>query len=877
MADNEVNVNIRGDARQFIKATKEATAAANEMGSKTQEAMGAANKAADKLSSEIQQVGAAADQAAPKVAKLGSEAAKTGTQAANSSSAWGSLRTATTAYLASIVTNPLAQVGAALVAINRAIGEVTSSERAAAALMGAFASDQNITNLERTNSLIGQLSSRSSFFGDDAITDGAAVLKNLGATQRQIESLLPAATDLAAVYGTSVTEAARKLANGIIGDTKALRDFGINLKSGATTAERYAAILERQGRAAEELTLLDDGLSGAMGRLGKATNDAFGQAGSSFQNFLSGGLTVLTKMIQAIALIPPAIELVANSIVGIIGDVTIQLEGVREAFFNLFTGKGFNAPNADRFFDAWRKQTAQTMDKASGELGKRWMALTGQDISKPVSIKVPETNTGLIAPPKELKEAKAPPIPPTLTEQALSLAKVKEAFGVAPASAITEAATEIIRSIGLYNPKNLTGFTSQSVLQANQGRQFTTDEMNLLGLLQGGLLETQQSTNQAIVEGMIATANEIADPIARLESLIRASDIGIGFAKAEQGMAFTGPQKEAANQQVQEELNKRKQLGIELVKAQADRNAQFITAFTNAMQQFLQQFGDQIGRTIAGAGGAVKSSDAIRGVGGLASNVLGIAGSLMGPGALIGGAPAVAVLGTVGVAIAGLTSIFSGFLDGQEEQRNLLQNQKDIQYDSYDQLKQLNENMKASGISAKEALGLITPQQAKLQRIIESGLGQGQIGWSSLGQVVKKSMGGPGTEGFDKLKGLVTDYFTGPGQGGELPMRRLLSGALGVSEGDLGNYVGGTAEQTKLTGQILDFFAQMENFFKQQAQDQIDQEMKALGSTPRNPVYIWDITPQEERFTFQPRESFFRAAATRQFGRNEIVPASAMS
>lgn len=868
MADNELNVNIRGDARQFIKATKDATNAANQMGSDTKEAFQDASKAANKLANEIEQVGNEATQATSKVSALGNETAKTGQHATNTVSAWNSLRTATTAYLASIVTNPLAQVGALLVGVSRAIGEVTSAERAAASLMGAFASDANVANLEKTNELIGKLADRSSFFGPDAVSEGASLLKNLGATQSQIEALLPAATDLAAVYGTTVADASRKLANGIIGDTKALRDFGINIKSNATTAERYAAILDRQGRAAKELTMLDNGLSGAMARLGEATNDAFGQAGSSFQNFLSGGLTVLTKMIQAIALVPPAIELVANSIVGIIGDVTIQLDGVRESFFNLFTGKGFKAPNADRLFDAWRKQTGETMDKAFGELSGRWRALTGQDLGKPVSIKTPETNKGLIAPPKEQKPGPEAKAPPTLTEQALSLAKVKEAFGMFPADALVEAAQEILTAAGLISKAG--AFGPNAVVEMNQGRQFSTDEINLIGLLAQGRITSREASVKDTIQPMIDAANALEDPIARIEGLIAASNESIRYARiGVEKFAFTGEQKQAANEQLQEELKKKKALEVDLGKAEFARNSAFVNAFNSVLQSFLGAFSEQIGRSLAGGAEGMTGGQTARAIGGVAAAGAGIAAGLVSAGAAVavGGItlPLAGLIAGTGVLIGGISTLIGGFLDQQDDNAKYLQ--------------ELVDQGKQSLVNAKLMLGTLDKNEARFQQAL-----------SPLVQEAAATKGPLGT-----AEGKIISWFGTYGDQQARNQLKVLSGWISSGKNDLGQPVSkkevfdllntnlglglkGTPQEIEgVINTILKMFTGVEGYYRGSEQQQLDEAMAALGSTPRNPVYIWDVTPQEERFTFQPRESFFRAAATRQFGRNELVTASAMS
>jgi hypothetical protein len=58
-------------------------------------------------------------------------------------------------------------------------------------------------------------------------------------------------------------------------------------------------------------------------------------------------------------------------------------------------------------------------------------------------------------------------------------------------------------------------------------------------------------------------------------------------------------------------------------------------------------------------------------------------------------------------------------------------------------------------------------------------------------------------------------------------------------------------------------------------EDARQNELKQLGSMPKNPVYVYDVTPADERFSFAPREAFFRASSTRQVGTN-VTPAYQM-
>jgi hypothetical protein len=700
--------------------------------------------------------------------------------------------------------------------------DVIDDERALIALQANFG-----TEFGRMKEAIDELAGAQPFIPDDQLANAATLLKTFGATQDQIESLLPAATALAIVYGKDIGEVAGSLARGLVGDTRSLKEFGIVLDGSADAGTRYTAILQHAQIATKQLGMFSrstgsamDGASLSVAKMNKAADDFNAAWGYAFAGPSKAINTFLEKLMDLGSLI-----LTLGPVIGSFGRNAEAVQRLSDAFKNLTQGRGNK-------IELKIPEVKQLPGKLPGKItpGGR---VSGGGTRVQVGGRELTTTTGLVpttAPPK-------PPAPPKAPEEFDWLkvfrdkVAVKNLFGMGGSQATAAAWSETLAAGAKAGAKQTgLGFFSAraEAIGGNLGDLRKTAEM-----LMGGDLESQLAN--------FPTA--------------------LAIASQERATAQTAQQRDSAEEYIkklkeanQENLDKKKKADDDAAKAIND-------GLTNALNDFIQAFADQIGRMLAG-GGPMSAGSAVRGLGGVATQVLGAFG-----------------LGAFAPLATGLTTLLGGFFDQSDVNKELLQQSNDIQYDMYEKLAQIAVNTKTAPIGAKEALGLITPGQARIQAAlgtfgampIAAGatLGAGEI-IRGLGPIT-----GAGSSGFQKLEAAVTDFLTGPGQGGDLPMRRLLSTLLNVPMEGLGYRVGDTGAQQELTNAILELFTGLKGMFKDEEQQKLDAELARIGSTPRNPVYVYDVTPADQRFTFQPREAFFRASA-RQAGSN-VTPGAAIS
>lgn len=856
MADESISVKIDGDARGFIKASAEVAKAAEKMADTAEAAMGDAAKAANNLEVEIKQIGDEAGKAAPKVESLNKSQANLATNTNSASVSFKSLQQASTAAFAALLANPLAQVATAIGLITRAIGEASESEREAAAIFAAFGTDT--AGLEKTTRLVKELADSTGLFDEGNIAAGAAALKELGATQGQIEALLPAATNLAAVYGTTIPDAVKRLAGGIVGSTEGLRNFGINVKNNSTTAERYTAILERNARATEETKRLSEGLTGAMSRLGIATEEAFGSFGENFGPALSLAIDGITKLLQAIALVPPAVMLAAESIVNLSGNIGIAMGAIGEKLENFFSGKGFKSPRTDMFWAAWRKQGDETFGKTFKDFQARLSALLGGPTGRVIGATMPDTRTGLIKPPGEPPEAPAAATPKTLLQQAQEMAKVSSLFGIRPDKAMRDAIMQMMASSGLYRmPANVSSVTAGGVRAAIGTGAITTEQMELLGALAD--LDVGLFNNAA--DRLSKISDQFPDSLIGLQKQLSLMPARLKLAEDQIANAQTGQQLADAEQNRNRLLSDQKSMQDRYKNLQDS----FVGKFGDLLANFLQQFASTIGASLAGGQGPSGGTIA-RGVAGFASGALGIASA-----ASLGAAPL--DLGIISIplsaALAGLAAgvkvigdVFGGFLDQQDA--------------NSEYLKTLVEQGKQAAVDARLLLGAITQEEASFIKVLEPLRNQAMKEGGQLGGAQGKLIGQFGTFGDPEARkqlGIIAQWITGAGtsQARRTEIFNLLNQNVGL---------GLEANQKNIDSvlnMMLQLFSSVEGFARNSEQMRQDEEkrkndevLRAIGSTPRNPVYVYDVTPKEEQFTFAPREAFFRAASMRQLGYNDV-------
>jgi len=179
--------------------------------------------------------------------------------------------------------------------------EVIDAERVASKLIAVFDGAEGAA--ARLTAQAEALAGSTVFFDDDAIKSAAAALRAFDLTEQEIAKLLPAAVNLATVFGTDLDTAANKLALGLNGSTRGLREFGIVAKEGADRGEIMAQILERGEKAAKGAADAQGGLRGATEGLKKAQgefNQALGSllAGpqSAFLQFLTDATNGATNL-----------------------------------------------------------------------------------------------------------------------------------------------------------------------------------------------------------------------------------------------------------------------------------------------------------------------------------------------------------------------------------------------------------------------------------------------------------------------------------------------------------------------------------------------------------------------------------------------------
>ena len=191
------------------------------------------------------------------------------------------------------------QAAAAVQAMN---AEVIDAERVASKLIAVFDGAEGAA--ARLTAQAEALAGSTVFFDDDAIKSAAAALRAFDLTEQEISRLLPAAVNLATVFGTDLDSAAQKLALGLNGSTRGLREFGIVVKEGSDRSDVFAQILERGEKAAKGAADAQGGLRGATEGLKKAQgefNQAIGNLLAGPQSALLNFLTDATNRATGLA------------------------------------------------------------------------------------------------------------------------------------------------------------------------------------------------------------------------------------------------------------------------------------------------------------------------------------------------------------------------------------------------------------------------------------------------------------------------------------------------------------------------------------------------------------------------------------------------
>jgi hypothetical protein len=764
-----------------------------------------------------------------------------------------------------------AAIGAATVAIiamKSNFKDVIEDERSLIALQANFTKSNGelSDSYAAISKQIDNLASAQPFVDDGQLRASAALLKSLGATEEQISGLLPAATALSIIYGKDLGETTQQLANGIVGSTKGLREFGIVLDGNATDTERYNAIMEKARLANEQLAMFNRDTASAMDGASLSQQGltmALVKFGEQWGYSMAGPVKIINVILQKIT------EL---------GTLLLATGPVVGAFFQSFTDfKNFNKIMAEplsRLEEARKALATEPVRNIK-------LNIPGVPDSKkgltPDGKEPPGKEPPGLKPPKPTPPPKPAPAPKPEFDFLSEFNKrvsIKNLYGVSGLGAMQDALAETDKAAKAAGAKG-TATGRREALGRIAGEKI--GELGKLRLDQDriGLMQ---------------------DPMERLKATIDSFPFEMQRANEQLGTAVTGDQKQAAAENIANLKLENQRNKADYGRMVVDKNTALLSGMASVFSDFINAFGDQIGRAAAG-GEAMSAGGTIRGAAGVASGALGIAGGLMPLGSMIGGLAAGPVLAAVGVVVSGIASIFAGFFDQQDENAKAAlakqEEQLRVQSEQNKNLGVLANASKDARVKAGSALGTVTAGEAALAAVLSpfsgaaaEGMGTA-LGASGFGRTYTYSGGktarpketpfAGATLGKDQQA--LIDYFGKPENKGKLKdvATQLNNGAnLGVVLGGMnipgmeGRREGqfGTDEQMQQTGNmLLNLFSTLDDFYKTQAQRELDVELQKLGSTPRNPVYIYDITPADQRFTFQPREAFFRAGM-RQSGSN---------
>jgi phage-related protein len=140
----------------------------------------------------------------------------------------------------------VAAAAVALVAFGKSsVDAFVEAQQSQARLQDAYARFPKLANasIESLRQLNTELAKKTRF-DDDALASGQAILAQFNLTGQQIKALTPLLADYAAKTGKDVPDAAESLGKAFLGNTKALKELGINYKSTGNQALDVANITQ---------------------------------------------------------------------------------------------------------------------------------------------------------------------------------------------------------------------------------------------------------------------------------------------------------------------------------------------------------------------------------------------------------------------------------------------------------------------------------------------------------------------------------------------------------------------------------------------------------------------------------------------------------
>lgn len=146
------------------------------------------------------------------------------------------------------------------------VTEFSNSQLAATKLTGILSNLGRSKDIDSINRQVKELSERFKTLKPEEITDVFQKLYTYGKlSTNQIHELIPVIIDFAAKQGIDLPEATDVLTRALEGNARGLKTYGINMKDGKDTTERFGLIMEQLGpRVAGFEKLFEDTVPGAL-------------------------------------------------------------------------------------------------------------------------------------------------------------------------------------------------------------------------------------------------------------------------------------------------------------------------------------------------------------------------------------------------------------------------------------------------------------------------------------------------------------------------------------------------------------------------------------------------------------------------------------
>ncbi|MBN9607856.1 MAG: hypothetical protein BGO26_10295 [Actinobacteria bacterium 69-20] len=165
-------------------------------------------------------------------------------------------------------------------------------------------------------------------FDDDATNAAAALLGQFGLTGTQIQKLIPLVQDYATATGKDLNTSATDLGKALLGQTRALKEVGINYKSTGDKAtdftnitqllrDKVGGFAENEGKtAAGQLEILKNQFGEVQEKIGSALVPALTELGKIAIPILEGIGTGANLLVTIVEKIPGPVKLALGALIG---------------------------------------------------------------------------------------------------------------------------------------------------------------------------------------------------------------------------------------------------------------------------------------------------------------------------------------------------------------------------------------------------------------------------------------------------------------------------------------------------------------------------------------------------------------------------------